>query len=123
MSYLQAFSMLVERFLEELSVVFPEEKSLRTYHKYATQLLALQPRLALRYFCEFVMPYRQQIEAEDESFFLQKDYSAEEFGGVVPQQDMLQAIHMKELWRSMSPASRSKTWKYLQNMITAAEKA
>jgi hypothetical protein len=72
------------------------------------------------------MPYKQQIRAEDENFFLNKDYTEEEQLAneeIGTQQDMLQAIRLKELWSSMSDTSKAKVWKYLQHMLTAAEGA
>lgn len=126
MNHVKVFAMCTQQFLEDLSYTFPDEKNLRYYRQYARSVLNLQPRVVLNYFVQFVMPYKEQIRAQDENFFLNKDYTEEEQLAneeIGSQQDMLQAIRLKELWSSMSDTSKAKVWKYLQHMLTAAEGA
>ena len=124
-AYVKIFANCVQQFLEDLSLTFPEEKNLKYYRQYARSALHLKPGMVLEYFVQFVMPYKGQIRAQDENFFLNKDYTEEEqlANQEIGSQDMLQAIRLKELWASMSDSSKTKVWKYLQNMLTAAEGA
>lgn len=121
MTYLKAFTTLLQNFVDELSNMFPDEKDLKVYSSYTASMIALNPRLVHKYFVQFVYPFKNQIEKREEGFFLNKDYTEEikEVG----QGDMLQAMKLKQLWHVMSPESKDNTWKYFEGLIKLSEKA
>lgn len=124
MSVLKPFTVLLDKFLTELTLVFPEEKSLRVYHVYATQAVAMNPRLVVECFKEYILPYKDSIQSRDETFFLARDYTKEieEFGSSV-NVNMMDAIRMKELWKVMSDGTKTAVWEYMNKLVELAQRA
>lgn len=125
MKFLKVFTNLLDEFLSQLSLVFPDEQDLKRYHRNAQTLIQMNPRLVLNLFQTYVLPYRQQITCRDETFFMTKDYSAEEeqINSYCNGKDMIKAIRLKALWQVMSDNTKEITWDYMNKLIQAAEKA
>lgn len=125
MKFLKVFTKLLDEFLSQLSLVFPDEQDLKRYHRNAQTLIQMNPRLVLNLFQTYVLPYRQQIICRDETFFMTKDYSAEEeqINSYCNGKDMIKAIRLKALWQVMSDNTKEITWDYMNKLIMAAEKA
>ncbi len=85
----------------------------------------MNPRMVLKVFQSYVLPYKQQIMERDETFFMQKDYATEEaqISTYCNSTDMIKAIRLKALWQVMSDNTKNATWEYMQKLVEAAEKA
>ena len=118
-AYTKAFATLLEQFVSQLKLAFPEEKQLHSYHRILSALLKTNPGIVVRGFKKFAIPHKEEILSRNESYFLAKDFTQECEDASV---DIVTSIRLKELWKVMSDDTKSVTWQYLCNLVTIASK-
>ncbi len=125
MSYLKAFTTLLSNFLSDLSSVFPDETDLRTCRITTDTMIKANPRIVHKLFIKYVMPYKQQIMddlSRAETFFLNHSFDKEQTQAASDNMNLLEAVHIKQLWGAMSSSSKESTHKYLCQLIQLAER-
>lgn len=110
------FNKTINKFLEELQKILPNEKDITIFQSQIDVALMFDETKVLKSFIQFVLPYKKQILEKDEKFFLgnnveiEKDY-------------MSQAIHLTDLWKNkLSDNNKIIVWKYFQVLTILAEK-
>lgn len=110
------FNKTINKFLEELQKILPNEKDITIFQSQIDVTLMFDESKVLKSFIQFVLPYRKQILEKDENFFLgnnvgiEKDY-------------MSKAIHLTNLWKNkLSDNNKIIVWKYFQVLIILADK-
>lgn len=117
---LSRFNSQVEKFLEHLHKILPNNKSISATRSQIISAQFITPTLVIDSFIKYVYPYKNKIMNKDESFFLEKD--EKELG--IEQDYLSHAIHLKELWNGkLLEENKNTIWKYFQVLILLAEKA
>ena len=118
-SFLSAFNTHLLELLEDLKTLYPDDINIKTAIRLVSTLKKANPKMLLKGWKSCVNDeYRQQIEAGDFDFFLNKDYDRD-IGGDLKQSSsqILEAIGLiKVKFRVMNSKNREKTIKYVQNL-------
>ena len=102
----QSFNAMLERFVEELALTFPERGELAMYQKVLGGLTTTNPDKPLQVFMAAIGPHADKVTSRDPTFF---DDCPTLFG----------SLDIASLWRmDMSEATRDAIWQYLQALLT-----
>jgi hypothetical protein len=112
---LSKFNEQILNFLQEMSALFPEDKKLSTFYYTVEMMKTMNPREIMNQFRDYVTPFRQQILARDESFFLQSDFSDK----VVDTNSISEMLRVKHIWNSGRLTNKDKEciWNYFKVFI------
>jgi hypothetical protein len=107
MSTVSAFNDMMEQFLSELALTFPEEAAMKKYQAKFELARVASPRLTLDVFMKGIAPFTAMIMSKDEQFF--KNHLAE-----IP---ILEEMNMHECWNDdVSSATKDAIWQYIQTL-------
>src|SRR6056300_939302 len=114
---LKGFNNQFEEFLDDVVVLFPENKEVKTTQTGLMMLRKANPKMIIgvwyRYVCE---KYEEEIENENIEYFLTKDYS-EDLKKNPNSSQVLQGIDkLREPLRQLEEANKKKTMQYLKNL-------
>lgn len=102
-----AFNDMMQQFLDELVLTFPEEKKLVKYQNTFILLRKANPKKPLKEFMESVTPYANHLMQKDEEFF--KTHASEI--------RFLDDLDIPRLWESdLSETTKNAIWQYLQTL-------
>lgn len=116
-----AFFNHASELLKKLQVLFPEERDLGLY-KQSLWLIGSTAATGLPFmkrFYAYTSPFKKQLMVRDEAFFMDLDYG-ENVGG--SQKTMMQSLRIKELSKSMGPASKKALFEYFEGLLLLCEK-
>jgi len=119
MSILKVFNNQFQEFINDVLLVFPEDTNIKTAKFYVDKVLKVNPSLLIKPWHEFVtLPYSDEIEKGDFSFFLSKDYKEDiGYSDSYNSENVLGAINViKAKAQVMSDENKKKIIKYLQNL-------
>jgi hypothetical protein len=106
-----AFNDMMQQFLDELELTFPEEKSFAKYQASFGLIRKARPRAVLEKFMVGITPFSEQLMQKDESFFKQNSKT-------VP---ILQDINIAKVWTDdLSQNTKDAIWKYVQTLYILA---
>lgn len=115
---LKAFNSQFEEFLEDIELLFPENKDIRTTKTGLMMMRKANPKKMVsvwyRYIC---IKYEDEIEKENLEYFLTKDYSTDlkmEDGAAGKVMDAIDKL--REPLRELNPENTKKCVQYLKNM-------
>jgi len=114
---LTAFNDHFIEFLNDIITVFPEDPDILSSKNSALMIRKANPRLIIQIWNSYVVSkYKDQIDAGNIDFFINKDYStdlvkAENSSKIVEVIDRL-----RKPIKSMKPDDQAKTMKYIQNL-------
>ena len=115
---LKAFNSQFEEFLEDIEVLFPENKDIRTTKTGLMMMRKANPKKMVsvwyRYIC---IKYEDEIEKENLEYFLTKDYSADlkmEDGAASKVMDAID--NLRAPLRELDPENTKKCIQYLKNL-------
>ena len=115
---LKAFNSQFEEFLEDIEVLFPENKDIRTTKTGLMMMRKANPKKMVsvwyRYIC---IKYEDEIEKENLEYFLTKDYSADlkmEDGAASKVMDAIDKLRAP--LRELDPENTKKCIQYLKNL-------
>ena len=103
-STLSSFNELMQQFLDELEIAFPEDSKLKKHQSNFSILKKANARKPLNSFMEAVTPHATKIMAKDESYFLE---STDKF---------ITDLDIKTKWETCSENTKSAIWQYLQTL-------
>jgi hypothetical protein len=108
MSTIGAFNDMMEQFLNELVLTFPEEKAMKKYSVQFELARVASPRTTMDVFMQGISPYTSMIMAKDEKFF--RDHLAD-----IP---ILEEMNMAACWNDddLSDSTKDAMWQYLQTL-------
>lgn len=114
---LKGFNNQFEEFLDDVVILFPENKDVKTTQTGLMMLRKANPKMIIgvwyRYVCE---KYEEEIEKENIEYFLNKDYS-EDLQKNPNSSQVLQGIDkLREPLRQLDEANKRKTIQYLKNL-------
>ena len=115
----ETFNNQLINYLNELSLMFPEEQDIKTYTKYLNVINKLTPNLIYKFFDSNISQFRPYCENRDETFFMGLDYG-ENVGG--NEKSMMKAIHFTKLWSLMDENSKENTWQQFELLFLLLDK-
>ena len=106
-----------EEFIGDIQAVFPEDPDILTAKNAVMAIRKANPKLLSKIWVTYVVvPYRNQIELGDISFFLEKDYSNDVSKNDNAEKIMESIDRLRGPIRNMSSENQEKTMKYIQNL-------
>lgn len=117
---LSKFNDQILNFLNELSALFPEDKTLKNVYHTVEFMKKTNPREIITQFKAHMYPYKQQILNRDESFFISNTFS----DSVVQSSSIYEMIRIKSIWTSNRLTENDKNciWNYFKVFIYLIDK-
>jgi hypothetical protein len=98
---------------------FSQDYDIKVYHDMFRKLKRFNATKAIEQFIIYVLPYKEKIYDDDETFFLQK--SGEELTGNNSEYTLMQSLKFKDLWNTLSNDSKDNIFKFFKVMVYFAE--
>ena len=128
MSLLSAFNNLLEQFITEMIMTFPDLGDLRTIQTLVGLMRRTNPRMVLENFLDVAGRYYEKILIEDSDFFEDLDNwtkdprFAEEAEG--EEEDLFQKLAVfKSVWYDLSENNKETIWTYFKQLLIIGAKA
>jgi hypothetical protein len=102
-----AFNDMMEQFLNELNMTFPENKSVIKFQASFELLRNTTPRKILDNFMDAVTPYTKKIMSRDETFITEDAKN-------IP---TISEIDLGTMWGQASEQTKGAIWQYLHTLI------
>lgn len=118
MTALTAFTTQLDNFLFYLSKQFPTNNSIKTYHNSINLIKKINPRQVILFFKQYIYIYKEKIDNEDASFFLEKEYNEELKNN---NESMLEVIKFKDLWKNSNDKQKKQVFRYFQLLCLLSE--
>ena len=114
---LKAFNDQLGEFLEDIHSIFPEDKSILKSKNSLLALKKVNPKIIIQvWFNNITIPYKEQIDDGNISFFFEKDYSNDlnSFEGTENIQEGIDRL--REPIKNMGKDNQDKCMQYIQNL-------
>jgi len=119
---LTAFNDHFADFLNDVQSVFPDDAEILSAKNALTLIRKANPKMIVKIWKAFIADkYRTHIEANDISFFLTKDYSADVSAAQNSDKIMESINRLREPVKNMGPENQAKVMKYIQNLTKLAD--
>jgi hypothetical protein len=99
-------------FASELCEMYPDDADFSMFATTLTLMKMTNPALVVTYVRDNVLQFEDKIMKKDESFFL--DYDFAEYANDI---DMNIFQKLRQYITSMTPASKTSVWTYIQNIV------
>jgi len=128
MSLLSAFNNLLEQFIQDMILSFPDLKELKTINTLVTSLRRINPRMVLFKFLRVAGKHHEKIFDEKASFFedldnwkKDPDFKEEASGN---EDDLFQKLVVfKSIWGDLSQTNKNSIWIYFKQLLIIGAKA
>lgn len=107
MTTVNAFNEMMDQFLTELNLTFPENKAVVKFQAAFELLRQTAPSQILDNFMNSVKPYGAKIMAKDDTFVIIDSKNI----------DALADIDLSSMWNESGTATRAAIWQYLQYLF------
>jgi hypothetical protein len=119
---LTAFNDHFFEFLNDVQEVFPTDPDILAAKNALTMIRKANPKMIVKIWKTFIAEkYRAQIEANDISFFLTKDYSSDVSKAQNSDKIMESIDRLREPIKNMAPDEQAKVMKYIQNLTKLSD--
>ena len=119
---LTAFNVHFSEFLNDIQSVFPNDPDILSAKNALTMIRKANPKMIVKIWKSFIADkYRTQIELNDISFFIDKDYSSDVSTASGSDKIMESIDRLREPIRNMAPDNQAKVMKYIQNLTKLAD--
>jgi len=114
---MRAFNNMFTEFLDDVIVIVPENGDIKKTKLYFDTVRSMNPSIVIKlWFSNVYEPYRNQIDAGDIRFFINKEYE-QDIHELQNASEVLQAIQkLKQPVREMSEANKAISMTYLQKL-------
>lgn len=96
-----------------------QDYDIKVYHNMFRKLKSFNATKAIEQFIIYVLPYKEKIYEDDESFFLSK--SSADLVGDASEYSMMQSLKFKDLWQTLNDESKDNIFKFFKVMVYFAE--
>ena len=115
---IDAFFNQFNGFLTAMNEMYPDDEDFPVFITTLTMMRTTNPMLVLKFVkSEIIDLYGEKIQAKDESFFMNEDYSKRDDVNL----NIVDKI--KQYIRGMSPATKDTVWKYIDIITKLCSKA
>jgi len=119
---LTAFNDHFLEFLNDIQCVFPTDPDILAAKNALTLIRKANPKMIVKIWKTFIADkYRDQIEANDITFFLSKDYSTDVSTAQNSDKIMESIDRLREPIKNMGPDNQAKVMKYIQNLTKLSD--
>jgi hypothetical protein len=119
---LVAFNDHFLEFLNDVQSVFPEDPDILTAKNALVAIRKANPKMIVKIWKVFIAEkYRNQIQANDISFFLEKDYSSDVNTSQYSDKIMESIDRLRSPIKNMGPENQAKVMKYIQNLTKLSD--
>ena len=119
---LSAFNDHFFDFLTDVQNVFPEDTDILTAKNALLAVRKANPKMIVKIWSAFIVgKYKNEIEAGNIDFFINKDYSSDVSSAANSDKIMESINRLREPIKNMSLDNQSKVMKYIQNLTKLAE--
>lgn len=119
---LTAFNDHFLEFLNDVHNVFPTDPDILVAKNALTMIRKANPKMIVKIWKTFIADkYRNQIEANDITFFLSKDYSTDVLKAQNSDKIMESIDRLREPIKNMGQENQAKVMKYIQNLTKLAD--
>jgi len=119
---LTAFNDHFFELLNDIQNVFPTDADILSAKNALTMIRKANPKMIVKIWKSFIADkYRAQIESNDISFFLSKDYSSDVSNAQNSDKIMESINRLREPIKNMGPENQAKVMKYIQNLTKLAD--
>ena len=109
-------------FINDIQSVFPNDVDILMSKNALSTIRKLNPKMILKIWKIYITSkYKSQIEANDISFFLNKDYSADIETSQNSDKIMESINRLREPIKNMGVENQAKVMKYIQNLTKLSE--
>ena len=129
MSLLTAFNNVVIDFIDDCILVIPQEPKFKIYKQALLIFKKYNPRKIPETFKSYLVLYRPQIDARDETFFLKSSFNeVHEINKKLEieeeeQEEIFKVINeIKNYWKELSNENKNTIWEYMDVMIKLSDK-
>lgn len=107
MTSVGAFNDMMDQFLQELVLTFPDDPAIKKYQLSFEVIRKANARLCMDEFMSSIAPYANYISQKDEAFFL--EHSSEI--------DFIKDLNLTKIWTpELSQNTKDAIWQYLQSL-------
>lgn len=119
--HLKAFNAQIVNFSQDLLRQYPKDGDFIIYSEAIETLVKVDNMQCLKNFIKYAYPYKGQIMAEDENYFLSYNVSGHEDS---TSELVKLSKKIKSIWKdNCSDATKKAIWKYFKVLIILAEKS
>jgi hypothetical protein len=119
---LTAFNDHFIEFVSDVQNVFPQDPDILSTKNMLITIRKANPKMIVKIWSTFIVSkYKDEIEAGNIDFFINKDYS-QDVSSASNSDKIMDAIdRLREPIKKMSPENQAKTMKYIQNLTKLAQ--
>jgi len=119
---LTAFNDHFLEFINDVQSVFPNDPDILSAKNALTMIRKANPKMIVKIWKTLIADkYKNQIDSNDISFFLEKDYSSDVSTSNNSDKIMEAIDRLREPIRNMGPDNQSKVMKYIQNLTKLSQ--
>lgn len=119
---LTAFNDHFLEFINDVQSVFPDDPDVLSAKNALTMIRKANPKMIVKIWKTLIADkYKNQIDSNDISFFLEKDYSSDVSTSNNSDKIMEAIDRLREPIRNMGPDNQSKVMKYIQNLTKLSQ--
>ena len=119
-SDLQIFSDNINKFVDQLTRIYPDDRDLHIYKDKVALYAKVDPRGMVEYFMENIGSYTRHIMQRNEDFFL-KDLAIHEVTQKEKYRELFDKVRF--LWlEGMTPETKNTVWQYFVVFVTLGAK-
>ena len=111
---IKEFNNILETFLGQLVPLVGT-----TYHHYFKKLIKINATMPIQEFSKNVIPYKNQIMMEDESYFTDTSNHSDEING--DSNTLNEILRLKDIYEKLDLSSRKEVWSYFQALTILSE--
>jgi hypothetical protein len=120
-SILSAFNDHFAEFVDDVHNVFPEDPNILSAKNSLITIRKANPKMIVKIWSTYVVgKYKNEIEAGNLDFFMNKDYSSDIAVSQYSDKITESIDRLREPIRNMTPENQEKTIKYIQNLTKLA---
>jgi len=119
---LSAFNDHFMEFVNDIHSVFPDDTDILSAKNALLLVRKANPKMIVKIWKLYIVgKYKNEIEAGNIDFFINKDYASDVANASNSDKIMESINRLREPIRQMAPENQAKTMKYIQNLTKLAE--
>ena len=116
-SLLSLFNNHLIEFFNDVLNIFPENTDILTSKNSIIAVKKMNPSIVIKIWKKYIaLPYQKQIEANDVTFFIGKDYANDLVNSKNPDATLEMINRLRDPVSNMNPSDQDKTMKYIKNL-------
>ena len=116
-SLLSLFNNHLIEFFNDVLNIFPENTDILTSKNSIMAVKKMNPSIVIKIWKKYIaLPYQKQIEANDVTFFIGKDYANDLVNSQNPDATLDMINRLRDPVSKMNPSDQDKTMKYIKNL-------